>query len=72
MMVTSIQAEPSRITVQGPESRLTPLVEIETSPLSIEGATGSVEAVVTPVLTDPLLRVLTGSPVIVNCAKVTW
>lgn len=66
MMVTLVQADPSRITVQGPESRISLLEDVVTSPISVEGATGSIEAVVTPILTDPLLRVLTGSPVTVR------
>ena len=65
-MVNFIHVEPTRITIQGPESRLSSLENITTSPISVEGATGSVEAVVTPLLTDPLLRGLTGSPVTVR------
>lgn len=65
-IVNLIQTDPARITVQGPESRLSTLENIKTSPVTVEGATGSVEAVVTPILTDPLLRVLTGSPVTVR------
>jgi YbbR domain-containing protein len=65
-MVNFIQVEPTRITIQGPESRLSTLDNITTSPISVEGATGSVEAVVTPLLSDPLLRSLTGSPVTVR------
>lgn len=64
--VNLVQIDPARITVQGPESRLSSLGDVVTSPISIEGATGSVEAVVTPILTDPLLRVLTGSPVTIR------
>lgn len=66
MIVTRVQADPTRVTVQGPESRLSSLEDVATSPISIEGATGSVETVVTPILADPLLRVLTGSPVTVR------
>ncbi len=65
-IVTLVQVDPARITVQGPETRLSRLEDVMTSPVSVEGATGSVEAVVTPILTDPLLRVLTGSPVTIR------
>lgn len=65
-IITQVQVDPARITVQGPESRLSTLENVTTSALSVEGATGSVEAVVTPLLTDPLLRILTGSPVTIR------
>lgn len=65
-VVNLVQVDPPRITVQGPESRLSTLENVTTSALSVEGATGSIEAVVTPLLTDPLLRVLTGSPVTIR------
>ncbi|MCK5378531.1 MAG: hypothetical protein KAJ78_03970 [Acidobacteria bacterium] len=65
-VVNLVQLDPTRITVQGPESRLSTLESVTTSSISVEGATGSVEAVVTPLLTDPLLRVLTGSPIMVR------
>ncbi len=65
-IVNLVQVDPPRITVQGPESRLSTLENVTTSALSVEGATGSIEAVVTPILTDPLLRVLTGSPVTIR------
>jgi len=44
------------ITVQGPESRLADLEFVETTGISIEGATGPVEGTVLPQLADPLLR----------------
>ncbi len=65
-MVNFIHVEPTRITVQGPESHLSTLENVTTTSISVEGATGSVEAVVTPLLSDPLLRSLTGSPVTVR------
>lgn len=65
-IVNLVQVDPARITVQGPESRLSALENVTTSSISVEGVTGGVEAVVTPLLTDPLLRVLTGSPVTVR------
>lgn len=51
-----VRIEPSVITVQGPEGKLTVLDHIPTSSFSVEGATGPVEGTVLPRLTDPLLR----------------
>ena len=51
-----VRINPVMITVQGPESRLADLEYVETSGISIEGATGPVEGTVLPRLTDPLLR----------------
>ena len=65
-IVNLVQVDPARITVQGPESRLSTLENVTTSALSVEGATGSIDAVVTPLLTDPLLRVLTASPITIR------
>lgn len=53
-----VRAVPTHFTVQGPESRLQPLEFVSTRPISIEGATGPVEAVAQPLLPDPLLRAL--------------
>ncbi len=65
-VIDRIVVEPARITVQGPESRLSPLQGVPTSPVTVEGATTTVETVVTPLLNDPLIRILTGSPVTVR------
>ncbi len=65
-IVSLVQVDPARVTVQGPESRLSSLETVTTSSISVQGATGSIETVVTPRLTDPLLRILTGSPVTVR------
>jgi YbbR domain-containing protein len=53
---------PSQITVEGPENLIAGLEYVETDPVSIEGATGPVEATVQPQLHDPLLRMLTLAP----------
>jgi YbbR domain-containing protein len=51
-----VRVTPDMITVQGPESRLADLEYVETSTISIEGATAPVEGTVLPRLSDPLLR----------------
>lgn len=56
---------PVQVSVQGPESRVLELEFVETTPISVEGATGPVEATVTPRLPDPLLRSLTVVPIVV-------
>ncbi len=56
---------PVQVNVQGPESRVLELEFVETTPISVEGATGPVEATVMPRLPDPLLRSLTVVPVVV-------
>lgn len=64
--VTTVQLEPSRMTVQGPESRLAPLAVVKTAPVSIQDADQTVESVVAPLISDPLIRVLTGTPITVR------
>jgi YbbR domain-containing protein len=49
---------PAQITVQGPESRIADLEFVETTSISIEGASGPVEGSVQPQLVDPLVRSL--------------
>ncbi len=56
--VAGIRAIPPQYTVQGPESLVLALEFIDTSPIPIEGAAGPVEAMVQPMLPDPLLRML--------------
>jgi len=56
---------PVQVSVQGPESRVLELEAVETTPISVEGATGPVEATVMPRLPDPLLRSLTVVPLVV-------
>ncbi len=53
-----VTVTPLQLTVQGPESRVLSLQSVATTPLSVEGAAGPVEATVEPDLPDPLLRVL--------------
>ncbi len=60
--IGEIRIEPSEVTVQGPESRVADLDYVDTTPISIDGATGPVEASVQPRLADPLLRLLTVAP----------
>jgi YbbR domain-containing protein len=63
--VTEVRVAPPRLTVQGPSSLVGALEEIETTPVSIDGATGAVEAAVQPRLPHPLLRSLTAVPLLV-------
>jgi len=62
-VVGEIRIVPAQFSVQGPESLLTALEYIETRPISIEDATGPVEAMVEPVLPDPLLRAIGVGPI---------
>ena len=57
-VIGDIFVVPPNFTVQGPESRITAMDFIVTQPISIEGATGPVEAIARPVLPDPSLRLL--------------
>ena len=49
---------PAQFTIQGPESLLRALEYVETGLISIEDAAGPVEAMVEPLLPDPLLRAI--------------
>jgi YbbR domain-containing protein len=64
-VIAEVRIFPSQITIQGPESRLAELEFVATTPVSIEGATGLVEAAVRPQIADPQLRVLTVAPTLV-------
>jgi YbbR domain-containing protein len=64
-VVGEIRISPLQISLQGPESRILALNHVETTPVSVEGAIGPVEATVLPQLSDPLLRSLTVVPVVV-------
>lgn len=64
-VVGEVRVSPLQINIQGPENRVLALEGVETSPVSIEGAAGPVEATVLPRLADPLLRSLTVVPVVV-------
>ncbi len=59
----SVRTTPLQIPVQGPESRLTDLEFVDTTPVSVEGATGPIEAMVQPVLLDHSLRLLSAVPI---------
>ena len=65
-MVGRVVANPPRLTIQGPESRLGPVENIDTAPIPIEGANTNIEASVEPRLPGPSLRVLTAAPVAVQ------
>lgn len=60
-----VRISPAQVNIQGPESRVAALEVIETTPISVEGATGQTESTVLPRLTDPLLRSLTVVPIVV-------
>ena len=60
-----VRISPAQVNIQGPESRVAALEVIETTPISVEGATDQTEATVLPRLTDPLLRSLTVVPIVV-------
>ncbi len=53
-----VRVVPAEYTVEGPESLILILKSVTTSPVSIEGAAGPVEAVVQPALPNPQLRAL--------------
>lgn len=63
--IGEVRISPVQVNIQGPESRVLELEVVETTPISVEGATGPVEATVLPSLTDPLLRSLTVVPLVV-------
>jgi YbbR domain-containing protein len=62
-VLASVRVMPEQMAIQGPESRLEGVDFIETTPISVEGATGPVETEVQPVLPDPLLRLLSPVPI---------
>jgi YbbR domain-containing protein len=59
----SVRTTPLQIPIQGPETRLADLEVVDTTPVAVEGATGPIEALVQPVLTDPALRLLSSVPI---------
>ncbi len=61
-----VRVAPVQIAVQGPDSRLSALKVVQTTTVSIDGATSSLEATVQPRLGDPLLRSLTVAPLVVS------
>ena len=58
-----VRVVPKEYTVEGPESLILTLNSVETSPVSIEGAAGPVEAVVQAALPNPQLRALGLGPI---------
>jgi YbbR domain-containing protein len=65
-VVGQVNVMPSMLTVQGPESRLLSLEFVDTTTISIEGATGPIEANAQPRLPDPQLRALGVGPILVE------
>lgn len=65
-LMAGVRVSPSQVAVQGPESKVMALDTVRTSPVSVEGATGPIEATVAPRLPDPLLRSLTVVPIVVR------
>lgn len=59
----SVRTTPLQIPVQGPESRLADLDFVDTTPVSVEGATGPIETTVQPILPDHSLRLLSAVPI---------
>lgn len=62
-VLVSLRVVPEQVAIQGPESRLDGVDFVETTPISVEGATAPVAVMVQPVLPDPLLRLLSAVPV---------
>ena len=62
-VLASVRVVPEQVAIQGPESRLDGVDFVETTPVSVEGATGPIETAVEPVLPDPLLRLLSALPI---------
>lgn len=62
-VIASIRVVPVQVAIQGPESRLDGLDFVATTPVSVAGATGPIEANVQPLLPDPLLRLLASIPI---------
>ena len=58
-----VRVVPAEYTVEGPESLILTLKSVATSPVSIEGAAGPVEAVVQAALPNPQLRALGLGPI---------
>jgi len=63
--VGEVRVAPAQLAIQGPGSVLTALEDVETTPVSVDGASDSVEATVQPRLPHPLLRSLTAVPLLV-------
>lgn len=63
-VIGAVRISPTQVAVQGPESKVMALASVDTTPVSVEGATGPIEATVSPRLPDPLLRSLTVVPIV--------
>ena len=62
-VVGEVRSYPTQFTIQGPESLLLALEYLETNEISIEDASGPVEAMVEPLLPDPQLRAIGVGPI---------
>jgi len=56
---------PTQLTIQGPESLVLSLEFVKTTPISVEGAAGPIEASVRPQLPNPQLEALGVGPIMV-------
>lgn len=65
-LVGEVRTVPAQLTIQGPESHLLSLEFVETTPISVEGATGPIEGNARPRLPDPQLRALGVGPILVE------
>lgn len=57
-VVGAVRAQPEQARVQGPERRLAQLEVLETAPISVEGATATLDLNVDLQIDDPFIRVL--------------
>jgi len=65
--VTQVRVTPQQVTVQGAESRMDDLDTLITAPVSIEGASGPLEATAMPLIPDDRnVRILTLGPVTIS------
>jgi len=62
-VVGDVRSAPAQFTIQGPQSLLLAFEYLETNPISIEAASGPVEAMVEPLLPDPQLRAIGVGPI---------
>ena len=70
-VIGEIRVVPDQMVVRGPGSRLALLEYLETSAVSVEGATATVEAGVQAVLPDALVRPLAAVPLLVVVEVIT-
>jgi YbbR domain-containing protein len=62
-VIGEVRALPAQFTIQGPESLVRALESVDTEAVPIEDASGPVEAMVEPLLPDPLLRAIGLGPI---------